>query len=252
MSIINLFKDLKIDKDDGSTLNAFVPKQTARIIVIGATGSGKTNIVLNLIMRHWVFDFLVVRAKFIDKPDWEVARKYFEKHEQKTGEKQTEFENHLDDLPDPSELDPEARMVCIFDDMMDETAKEQKKISHLFFAGRKAGISCIAIVQSLYGANTTVRRNVTDYILMGGKPDAKKIDAGALEEIWKNDCKDLSWQEFRDLYDSCAEIDYGFLYINLRAKNIYQKYCFKFQNYLNPRVLKDYYLERGIKNKGKK
>jgi len=252
MSVINLFKDLKIDQDDGSSLSAFVPKQTARILVIGSTGAGKTNTVLNIIMRHWVFDFLVVRAKNIDKPDWQVAKKYFEKHEQKTGEKQTEWENHLNDLPEPGDLDPESRLVFITDDMMDESPAEQKKIAHLFIAGRKAGISCISIVQSLFGVNTTVRRNVTDYILMGGKPNGKKLDTRALETVWENDCTDLTWQEFRDLYDSCAEIEYGFLYINLRAKNIYQKYCFKFQNYFNPRVLKEYYAERGIKVKGKK
>lgn len=220
---------------DTCKLNEFAPEIPGRAFVIGASGSGKTRMISNLLTRFWSFMYLFVHAKFIHKKDYTGLRSYFEKQEQKLGTQMSQWSDNLDDLPDINDLDEDTRSVIITDDMMNESKTNQKKIGNMFIAGRKGGCMVICIAQSFTGLSKDGRRNITDIFMFGGSPP---IDADSLEAIWKNYCRDIPTKaQFIALYDSCIAIPFGYLYIDLRAPDIYRKYRFKFDNFFDPSTL---------------
>jgi len=229
------FDEDTLENPDTGKLNEFAPELPGRMMVLGCSGSGKTKMICNVLQKYWTFHYLFVHAKFIEKKDYKGLKKYFENQEEKLGEQRASWSDTLDDLPDVKDLDEDIRTIILIDDMMSEDAKQQKKISNLYIAGRKGGASVITLVQSLIGLAKNGRRNLTDLFLFGG---SSPIDRDSLIYIWKNYCNDLTQQEFLELYNSCIQIPYGFLYIDLRAPTVFQKYRYKFDCFLNPIILK--------------
>lgn len=218
------------DKNNGK-LNEFAPAIPGRMMVVGSSGSGKTRVIRNLVEKHLAFDYLFVLANHIYKKDYTTMRRYFEEQEEKIGEQRTLWTRKVDDMPNIDDLDEDSRNIMIIDDMMNEDKKTQRKIAQQFIAGRKGGTLLIAIVQSFIGLDKNARRNVTDILLFGGAPP---IDEDSLKSIHKEYCRDITdFGMFKLLYQSCVNIPYGFLYIDLRANNIHQKYRYKFDCFLD-------------------
>lgn len=129
----------------------FLPHHPFRCLIIGSSGSRKTLLALNLIKKCACFEVLYICAKNIEEPLYRFVR-------DKMGNRCIAVDS-VNELIDLKEVDDSKQNCILFDDMVSEGAKEQKKISEYFIRGRKNNCSCIYISQSYYKIPKLIRAN---------------------------------------------------------------------------------------------
>jgi ABC-type dipeptide/oligopeptide/nickel transport system ATPase component len=134
-----------------------------RAVIVGSSGSGKTNTLLSLIaLMNETFTKIVIVTKNKDEPLYNYLR-------DKTGGdkgmvKILEFDK--EGIPDINkEFTPENNSLLVFDDLVNQTEKEQRPIADAFIRARKRGCSLVYISQSFYGVPKLIRNNLTHIFL---------------------------------------------------------------------------------------
>ena len=134
-------------------------RSSYRILIIGGSGSGKTNALLNLIKEQDDIDKIYLYAKDLNKPKYE----FLIKKRQDTGTKYfndpnafIECSNTMDnvyeniDYYNPSS---KRKILIVFDDMIPDVMtnkKFQAIMKELFIRCRKLNISPVFITQSYF------------------------------------------------------------------------------------------------------
>ena len=187
-------------------------KHPMRLVICGATGSGKSNILLNIIqMMDSTFEKIVIFTQDKDEQlynylEGKIDGDYFEIYEGIDNVWTYDF-NNLEDM----------QYLFIFDDMCIEKIKEQQPICELFIRGRKMahkrGCSVIYLSQSYFQVPIIIRKQMSGLILrkINGKRD--------LQAILNDQAIEASNKQLMKLYKACT--DKGdikdFLYIDLNA-----------------------------------
>ena len=173
--------------------NEFSPLMPFRMVVAGSSDSGKTTMIVNLLIgtkkvdkkngsRYILCNDVVLFAKFPDEPKWNIVRDFYNEISK---DPDSEFYEDVsfkvlpyDDIPDPETFDPSRSTVVIFEDLMHEPKKIQDKIAQYFTHGRHRNISPIYVTQRFFAVPKTIRDNVT-YISLhrggGNLSDIKNI-----------------------------------------------------------------------------
>ena len=144
-----------------------------RILIIGGSGSGKTNVLLNLIDNQPDIDKIYLYAK----------DPYKAKYQYKTNIRQKvvlkrfndpkafiEYSNHICDVYkniDEYNVDKDRKILIVFDDMIADIIKNKKLnsiVTELFIRGRKLNISLVFITQSYFKVPKDVRLNTTHFL----------------------------------------------------------------------------------------
>ena len=144
-------------------------------MIIGGSGSGKTNTLLNLINEQNDIDKIYLYARDLSEPKYE----YLIKKREDAGIKQVnnlnafiECLNTMDDIYENiNDYNPSSRrkILIVFDDVIIDivTIKEFKAITkELFIRCRKLNISLVFITQSYLSVPKDVRLNSTLYLMM--------------------------------------------------------------------------------------
>ena len=144
-------------------------------MIIGGSGSRKTNALLNLIKEQDDIDKIYLYAKDLSEPKYEFLIK---KHED-TGTKYfndpnafIECSNTMDDVYENIDYyNPSSKrnILIVFDDMIADimsNKKFQAIIKELFIRCRKLNISLVFITQSYFSVPKDVRLNSTHYLIM--------------------------------------------------------------------------------------
>jgi|688.fasta_scaffold88282_4 hypothetical protein len=166
-------------------------------IIVGATGSGKSNILLNLICDalNGVFQRIKIFTQNKSEQLYEYLesicdKPYLEIHEGIEAFNKTDIDN----------LEP-YQTLFIYDDFVVE--RHQEKIEQMFIRGRKLaekkGVSNIYLTQSYYGTPINIRKQANFLILkkINGKNDLTNIIA---------DCSgiDVDRETLRRMYNWCV------------------------------------------------
>ena len=143
-------------------------------MIIGGSGSGKTNALLNLIKEQDDIDKIYLYAKDLSEPKYE----FLIKKREDAGTKHfshpnafIECSNTMDDVYeniDNFNLNRK-RLLVVFDDMIADimtNKKFQAIIKELFIRCRKLNISLVFITQSYFSVPKDVRLNSTHYLIM--------------------------------------------------------------------------------------
>ena len=135
----------------------YIPDHPYRILIIGGSGSGKTNAWLNLISQQDDIDKMYLYAKDLSEPKYEFLIKKREdagiKHFNDT-EAFIECSNTMDDVYENiDDYNPsrKRKILIVFDDMIADimtNKKFQAIIKELFIRCRKLNISLVFITQS--------------------------------------------------------------------------------------------------------
>ena len=132
--------------------------------IIGGTGSGKSNALLNLISKqsNKYFDIIIFNPVSVEEHLLKLLQ-------QKIPE--LKLVSDINELPQLSDFvgDSEHEKLIVFDDVIDMSSKDFKKIREYFTGGRKLGFSVVIMAQnyvsiptpSLEIVNTSLYLNLT-------------------------------------------------------------------------------------------
>ena len=172
-------------------------------MIIGGSGSGKTNALINFINEQNDIDKIYLYARDLSEPKYE----YLIKKREDAGIKHLnnpnafiEWSNTMDDIYENiNDYNPirKRTKLIIFDDMIADimsNKKFQAIIKELFIRCRKLNISLVFITQSYFSVPKDVRLNSTHYLIM------KINNKRELKNIALNHSADIAYKDFIKIY----------------------------------------------------
>ena len=184
-------------------------------VIAGSTGSGKTNLMLNLLKKEKLLNYnhVYVYSSTLYQPAYEYLELYYRRLEQfilKQTNKEVKiayFFDVDDEILNPASLDKSKNHVMIFDDVM---LKDQSVIKDYFCRGRHNNVSVFYLCQSLHKiAKHCIRENANMFILF--KQDDKTLKYFHETHI----SGDMDFTEFKKFCDSAWSRKHCFLVINI-------------------------------------
>jgi ABC-type dipeptide/oligopeptide/nickel transport system ATPase component len=187
-------------------------KHPLRQVIVGASGSGKSNILLNLIYAmDATFEKIIIFTQDKDEQLYnylenELSQYDFEIYEGIESVHKYNF-NNLE----------EKQHLIIFDDMCIETEKKQAPICELFIRGRKmakkCGCSVMYLTQSYFQVPPVIRKQMTSMIIrkVNGKRD--------ISNILRETALETTTKILTNIYEACCDPDdiTAFLLIDYNA-----------------------------------
>ena len=195
----------------------YIPDHPYRILIIGGSGSGKTNTLLNLINEQHDIDKIYLYARDLNEPKYKILIK----KRKDAGIKHLndpnafiECSNTMDDVYENiNDYNPirKRKKLIVFDDMIADimgNRRFQTIIKELFIRCRKLNISLVFITQSYFSAPKDVRLNSTHYLII------KINNRRELQNIIINNSADIDYQGFMKIYREYTKRPFNFLTID--------------------------------------
>ena len=211
----------------------FLPK-TIFCVISGATGCGKTNLMLNFLLNKGVLDYseVYVYSPTLYQPAYKYLQSYYNDTENKIRAlyKITVTIGHFfdgdEEIKDPSELDPGISHIMIFDDVMNA---DQTKIKDYFCRGRHNNINVFYLCQSLHKiAKHCIRENANVFILF--HQDDKTLKYFHETHV----SGDMDFKEFKDFCDKAWTKKHGFVVINIWEEPYCGRYIANYADIYSP------------------
>ena len=181
----------------------YIPDHPCRILIIGGSGSGKTNALLNLINNQPDIDKINLHAK----DPYKAKYQYLINKREKVGldhfddpKAFIEYSNDMQDVYKNIEdynLGKKRKVLIIFDDMIADMINNNKLnpiVTELFIRGRKLNISIAFITQSYFKVPKNVKLNSTHFFIM------KIPNKRELQQIALNHSSDIDFKDFMKIY----------------------------------------------------
>ena len=185
----------------------YIPDHPYRILIIGSSGSGKTNALLNLINNQPDIDKIYLYAK----DPYEAKYQYLINIREKVGLKHFNdpkaFIEYSDDMQDVYKnideynIGKERKILIVFDDMIANMINNKKLnsiVTELFIRGRKLNISIVFITQSYFKVPKNFRLNSNHFLIM------KILNKRELQQIALNHSSDISSKDLIKIYKKCT------------------------------------------------
>ena len=151
-----------------------IPYHPYRILIIGGSGSGKTNVLLNLIENQPDIDKIYLYTK----DPYEGKYQYLINKREKVGMNHfndpkafIEYSNDMHDVHkniDDYNPDRENKILIVFDDMIADMIHNKKLnliVTDLFVRGRKLNIYLVFITQSYFKVPKDARLNTSHFFI---------------------------------------------------------------------------------------
>ena len=195
----------------------YIPDHPYRILIIGGSGSGKTNTLFNLINRQRDIDKIYLYAKDLGESKYE----HLIKNRENAGIKHLndakafiDCSNAMNDVYENIGLynsNRNRKVLIVFDDMIADimtNKKLQSIIKELFIRCRKINISLVFITHSYFSVPKDVRLNSTHNLIM------KINNRKELQNIAINHSADIDYKDFIKIYRECTKEPYNILTID--------------------------------------
>ena len=202
----------------------YTPDHPYRILIIGGSGSGKSNVLLSLIENQPDIDKTYLYAKdpceakyqhLINKRD-SVGINDFN-----NPKAFIKYSNDIHEVyKNIDEYNPnnkENKILIVFDNMIADMIHNKKLdsiVTELFIRGRKLNISLVFITQSYFKLPKDVRLNTTHFFI------AKIPNKRKLWEIAINHSPDISTKDFANIYKNVLLNHIRFLFMILQLHQI--------------------------------
>ena len=229
--IVNFYDKLGIK---GSTLPKTWAKthmyNMAHTLCCGGTGSGKSNALINYISRSSGEFYKIIICSFstTDEPLYNML--------EDTGK--IELINNIDEVPSLEEFDDEHKKkpkLIVFDDFINLSKKDMKKINEYLIAGRKFGFSVWLMSQNYTSVPKVLVRNINYFILF------KINDNISLNNIIRNhNVSDADPSIIKAACNLCTQTFGNFFMIDLKTSNLDERFRSNFLGFLdlkNPQLL---------------
>ena len=191
-----------------------IPDHPYRILIVGGSGSVKTNALLNLINNQPDIDKIYLYAK----DPYEAKYQYLINKREKVGldhfkdsKAFMEYSNDMQDVyKNIEDYNPgkKRKILIVFDDMIADMINNKKLnpvVTELFIRGRKLNISIVFITQSYFKVPKDFRLNFKHFFIM------KIPNKRELQEIALNHSSDIDFNDFMKIYGKCIAEPYSSL-----------------------------------------
>jgi hypothetical protein len=199
-------------------VHELLPKHPYRMLLLGSSGVGKTNILLNLLTKQLVYDRIYLFSRHLEQAKYKFLKKHLEDIEENLKEAGINqkiimaWENTLQKLPSVEDLDADYRNTIIIDDFAVTEKKNSKRIAELFVRSRHRNASVIFLTQLMFKCDRDIRLNCSHFILLQSHNKREltslSMDLGA----------DLDKGVFKELYNKVLAIPYQFLLLDNTAR----------------------------------
>ena len=192
----------------------YIPDHPYRILIIGGSGSGKTNALLKLINNQPDIDKISLYAK----DPYEKKYQYLINKREKVGLDHSndakafmEYSNDMQDVyKNIEEYNPikKRKVLIIFDDMIANMINNNKLnpvVTELFIRRRKLNFSIVLITQFYFKVSKDVRLNSTHFFIM------KIPNKRELQQIALNHSSDLDFKDFMKIKKKYTKELYSFV-----------------------------------------
>ena len=192
----------------------FIADHPYRILIIGSSGPGKTNALLNLMNEQDDIDEMYFYAKDLSEPKC----KSLIKKSKNAGIKHLNDPNAfiecfntvdgVNENMDDYNSNRQRKILIAFDDMIEgimTKKKFQAIIKELFIRCRKLNISLVFITQSYFSVPKDVGLNSTYYLTM------KINNKRELGNIGRSHSADIDYKDFVKIYRECTKEPFSFL-----------------------------------------
>ena len=211
--ITNYYNKLKIGKNKRPPKNwdKHHIEHNSHILVIGKTGTGKSNWLLNYLSRSSgeFGKIILFSGSTTEEPLYKII--------QDTDE-EIEMYNDIAEMPELQELEEDGMenkpKLIIFDDFINLSPKELKKIYSYIISSRKYGCSCIMMVQDYKSCPKLIVRNVNYIVLF------RINDNISINNILRNhNINNIDKDTFKDIYLDATEEPLNFLTLDFKSTN---------------------------------
>ena len=212
--MINFDEYTNKDKTEHNSKWLYIPDHPYRILIVAGSGSGKTNLLLNLINNQPDIDKIYLYAKDL----YEAKNQYLINKREKVGldhfdgsKAFIEYSNDMQDVYKNIEgynLGKKRKILIVFDYMIANMINNKKLnpiVTELFIRGRKLNISIVVITQSYFKVPKDVRLNSICFFIM------KIPNKRELQQIALNHSSDIDFKDFMKIYKKCTAEPYSFL-----------------------------------------
>ena len=192
----------------------YIPDHPYRILIVGGSGSGKTNVLFNLINNQPDIDKMYLYAE----DPCEAKYQYLINKREKVGVSHykdpkafIEYSNDMQDVYNNIEgYNPtkSRKVLIVFYDMIADMINNKKLnpiVTELFIRGRKLNISVVFITQSYFKVPKDVRLNSTHFFIM------KIPNKRELQQIVLNHSSDIDFKDFMKIFKKYTAEPYSFL-----------------------------------------
>ena len=235
MEILDHTNEYRIPENTCRKHSILFPKNIFCVIA-GATGSGKTNLMVDLLKRENCLNYsdVYVYSSTLYQPAYEHLKEHYEnienfiKNNLRISCKIGYFFDADEQIPEPSELDKNLNHVMVFDDVM---LKEQTKIKDYFCRGRHNNVNVFYLCQSFYKiAKQCIRDNANIFILF--KQNAKTLKYFHESHI----SGDMDFKEFKSFCENAWKKKHGFVVINLWDNDYCGRYWSNYTAVYTPKI----------------
>ena len=204
MEIINF----DVEDDSKQHVHNWLLPNSIRCIIAGGSGCGKTNLLMNLIMRPGFlnYDRLHIYSKSLYQPKYQLLQDWASWLNKNANDSLISFHSDGNIMP-VEELNSQNRTVMVFDDVMLE---KQSPIEKYFSQGRHGGADCFYLCQSYFRIPKQAVRDNANLIILFAQ-DIKNLRA--IHDTFVSG--DMDFNEFRKFFSTCTEKRFGFSVIDL-------------------------------------
>ncbi len=205
------------------TEHATSVKYGSRILISGASGTGKTHALATLItLSPDTWHKVVVVSQNIEEPLYEMLREQL---------KDKIVFYTLASMPPVKTLvkehreDDEDQVLLVFDDLINDAKHDLDKIRNSFVYGRKLGLTMVWITQSYFATDTTIRRNQTHLILL------RQSSVRDLNNVLSDFHLGVSKEQLKEMYRVSTREDLNFLLVNCQTNDRNKRFSHNFGDY---------------------
>lgn len=199
----NLKQDVKLDKNYKK--HFILPK--SMMVVIGGTGSGKSNAIIDMIHRMQKFyEIIIFNPVSTDEPLYQMLKQEMP---------DVQLIDNIEDLPELKSFDSDKDLekLLIVDDFINLPKKDMKKINEYFTGGRKSGFTVVAMCQNYTSVPKIITRNAQYFIVF------KLNDNVTINNIIKNhNVNNIPKEDFKGMYLDATAKPLDFLLVDLKGK----------------------------------
>ena len=210
-NLANMYEELPVKQG-----HFLMPQWPFRLIMLGPSGSGKTNLLMDIIFHYLYFDRLYIYCKGSNENKYAAIKEFMElvAEKKKVPLSEVFFMGTEKDIPDPNEYDKQYQNLCIYDDMVTLTAREQNNISQMYIRGRKENCSSIYLSQSYFKIPKDIREQ-TNYVVIYRLDDIDDV-----MRIRRRHGTRISVKDFLKLYHECTEEKNKFMLLDNRTDEL--------------------------------